>query len=85
MEWNNTANSCDDFDKCAENLFCGNLVCNNTNPGFTCVKLMSAVQFHVQMVLNLTKLSMPGLILMSVQNSKTYAVNKSVRTLVEAM
>ena len=42
-------------------------------------------QFHVRMVLNLTKLSMPGLILMSVQNSKTYAENKSVRTLVEAM
>ena len=36
MEWNNTANSCDDFDKCAENLFCGNLVCNNTNLWFTC-------------------------------------------------
>ena len=30
-----------------------------------------AAQFHVQMVLNLTKLSMPVLISMSVQNSKS--------------
>ena len=36
MDWNNVTNFCDDFDECAQNLFCGDLICNNTSPGFTC-------------------------------------------------
>ena len=47
MEWNNTANSCDDFDKCAENLSV--VIQSVTTPisGSPVVEMMSAVQFHI--------------------------------------